>query len=175
MRDWFSIEVRRFAAASLHLDGVAIVRAVKRGAAEPDRMASLRLTIEALAEASGLDRPVFLRRFGTELFGRLAALFPVFFVGARSALDLLADFEHEVHDELRRFDARLDPPRIECSRPSPDRVELVYRSARGFGDLAHGLIAGAIAWFGDELVLERREDATGAIHFSVSRVERRDR
>ncbi|RIK96277.1 MAG: hypothetical protein DCC71_22535 [Proteobacteria bacterium] len=169
MQDWFFIEARRFAAEALGLDGAAIERAARSGAAGSDRLAALGAVVDALAAASGLDRATLLRRFGATLFGRLAALFPVFFVGERSALDFLAGFERQVHDELRRLDPRLDPPRIECLRPSADRVELVYRSPRGLGDLAHGLVAGCIAWFGDDLELERREDAaTGALHFVVS-------
>lgn len=169
MQDWFSIEARRFAAGSLPLDADAIERAACASAAAPDRIAALLAFTEALADASGVGRPELLRRFGASLFARLAALFPVFFAGVRSALDFLADFERQVHDELRRLDPSLDPPRIACARPSAARVELVYRSERGLGDLAHGLIAGAIAWFGDELVIERREEAaTGAIHFAVS-------
>lgn len=172
MHDWFFIEARRFAAESLRLDTATIERAASSGAAHSDRVAALSAVVDVLAVASELDRAALLQRFGAALFGRLAALFPVFFAGERSALDFLAGFEHQVHDELRRIDPRLDPPRIDCVRPSAGRVELFYRSPRGLGDLAHGLIAGCIAWFETDLVLERSHDsATGAIRFVVSAPE----
>jgi hypothetical protein len=109
-----------------------------------------------------------LRRFGHYLFGRLVALFPVFFEGVASVLDLLGDFERIVHDEVRRFDRRLDPPHLECLRPAPDRVEIVYRSRRDLADLAEGLILGCAAHF-DEPVDVTRVPATdaGAVRFAI--------
>lgn len=171
MREWFISEGRRFAAGELRL-GAAAIEAAERDAdaAGADRLAALAALLDGLGRPAGLSRPELLRRFGRSLFARLAAAFPVFFTGARSALDFLADFERQVHDELRRLDPQLGPPRIECARPDPDRVELVYRSARGLGDLAHGLIQGCVGYFGEELAIERVDDpATGTIRFAVAR------
>jgi hypothetical protein len=168
MQDWFFSEARRHAAESLRLPDAVIQQAARAAADEPDRSRRFGVLIDGLAAAAAVPREELLQRFGHALFGRITALFPVFFVDVRSTLDFLADFERHVHDEMRRSDPRLDPPRIECARPSPGRVELVYRSPRGLADLAHGLITGCIAHFGDDVAVERSRDAAGAVRFVVS-------
>jgi Haem-NO-binding len=126
--------------------------------------------VERLAEQSHLSRAEVLRRFGRHLFGRLVALFPVFFEGVGSALDLLGDFERLVHDEVRRLDGRLDPPRLECRRSADDRIEIVYRSRRNLADLAEGLILGCAAHFDEPICMTRLAVGdSGVVCFSVRR------
>jgi hypothetical protein len=83
-----------------------------------------------------------------------------------SLFDLLGDFERIVHDEVRRFDPRLDPPRLACRRTAPGRVEIVYRSRRNLADLAEGLILGCAAHFDETVEVTRVADA-GAVRFEI--------
>ncbi|MBA1330146.1 hypothetical protein QQ73_02805, partial [Candidatus Endoriftia persephone str. Guaymas] len=48
-------------------------------------------------------------------------------------------------------------PTFEHCSPSANQLELIYYSKRPLGDLAHGLIEGCAAHFGDTLSIEREE------------------
>lgn len=163
MRGLFFLECDRFAGAA-RPEGAGF-RPLE---SYPDPEFAAR--VEALAERAGLSRTEFLRRFGRHLFGRLVALFPVFFGGAGSALELLGDFDRIVHDEVRRL-GRLDPPRLTCRRLGPDRAEVVYRSRRDLADLAEGLIHGCAAHFGEAITLTRAPgEEPGSVRFSIRRL-----
>ena len=51
-------------------------------------------------------------------------------------------------------------PCDECTRLGAGRLEMIYRSRRRLADLAHGLIEGCAAHFGEALVVHR-EDLSG--------------
>ena len=132
--------------------------------------AEFQALVDRLAARAGLSRAEFLRRFGRHLFGRLVALFPVFFGGSGSVLDLLADFDRIVHDEVRRLGG-LDPPHLECRRLGPDRVEVTYRSRRDLADLAEGLIQGCADHLGEPIELRRAPDPEpGCVRYRIRRV-----
>ena len=171
MQGIFFSEIRRFAGLALGLPEAEIEAA--GGTAEHRPLerypeADFFGLVGRLSGRAGLSQDELLRRFGQYLFGRLVALFPVFFEGVGSVLDLLGDFERLVHDEVRRADERLDPPRLECLRPTPDRVEIVYRSRRDLADLAEGLILGCAAHFEEGVVVSRVPGTEpGAVRFAI--------
>src|SRR5262249_54985258 len=80
---------------------------------------------------------------------RLAALYPGFLVGARSALPFIAGFQAAIHDEIQKLHPDSEVPQIRCTSRGADRLELVYRSPRRLGDLAEGLLRGCAAYFGE--------------------------
>jgi hypothetical protein len=137
--------------------------AVSDGAYEPsagyDTVDLVRL-VDRLSAAVGEPRAALLERFGAHLFRYFAALYPTFVDDAGSALALLAPIRHHIHGELRKLYPGAGFPTLECTPLPPDRVEIVYRSARPLADLAAGLIRGCIEHFGDRLVV-RREDLSG--------------
>ena len=116
----------------------------------------LSLVVRAGQDA-GLSSGAVLVTFGRYLFARFTALYPVFFVDVRSAVDLLGKIDTHVHDEVRWLHPDADFPRFDVERSGPDRLTLVYRSRRPLADLAEGLIRGCIAHFGDRVALERHD------------------
>jgi heme-NO-binding protein len=98
-----------------------------------------------------------LRRFGESLFGRFAALYPIFFHEADSAVGFVARLDTFVHGELLKLYDDVEFPRLQCQRPAPDRIEMTYRSPRRLADLAEGLMRGCIAYYGDAIELERTD------------------
>jgi hypothetical protein len=123
----------------------------------------LGLVDAAAARIEG-GRPEVLRTFGTHLFGRFAALYPIFFFDAESALDLLGGINTYVHDEVQKLYPDAQFPHFDVERGSADRMALVYRSARPLADLAEGLIRGCIAHFGRPVTVERDDLAPDGRH-----------
>jgi hypothetical protein len=123
----------------------------------------LGLVDAAAARADGGCSEV-LRTFGTHLFGRFAALYPVFFFDAESALDLLGGINSYVHEEVQKLYPDAQFPHFDVARESADRLTLVYRSARPLADLADGLIRGCVAHFGRPVTVEREDLAPDGRH-----------
>jgi hypothetical protein len=127
--------------------------------------------VARLAELTGTDSPALLRAFGARLFHRLAALYPGFLVGARSAFPFIAGFQAAIHDELRKVHPDSEVPSIECAVRGADRLELVYTSPRRLGDLAEGLLLGCVDYFGERIAIHRQDvDETGrTVRFTLER------
>ncbi len=123
--------------------------------------ADLATLVERLAAAGGMPADALLRAFGHHLFGRFAALYPVFFVTADSALEFLAQIDTTVHGEVKKLYPTAEFPRFNPVAEGADVLRLHYRSTRPFADLAEGLLRGCVAHFGEDVEV-RREPADGA-------------
>ena len=106
--------------------------------------------------------PELVQNYGKHLFQRFQVLYPEFFEGIDSALDLLPLVESYIHVEVRKLypDAKL--PTFDCIR-TDDALELTYRSERPFADLAEGLIRACAETYHDTLQVQRIDlgDGTG--------------
>jgi hypothetical protein len=123
-----------------------------------------------LAGAAGVPIDAWLRRFGAALFAQLAVLHAVFFIGVGTAFDFLASFERNVHDEVRALDAGLAPPRMRAERLGPERLRVTYESDRDLAALAHGMLEGCLAHFGEPAVVRAEAARDGAVCFLIERV-----
>lgn len=119
--------------------------------------AELLALVDRVAAGATMTRGAVLERFGAHLFGRFAALYPVFFVEAASAMDLLRTINTYVHGEVQKLYPGASFPHFDVEAPSPRRLELAYRSARPLADLADGLIRGCVAHFGESIEIERHD------------------
>jgi len=122
--------------------------------------------VMALSQRSGLPVPTLVHAFGTHLFGRFHALYPGFFQGIPSAVEFLYGIESVIHTEVRKLYPDAQLPSFECERV-PGGLNMVYASPRHFGDLAEGLIGGAVSHFGDPLTVNRVDLPDGAIRFEL--------
>ena len=109
------------------------------------------------SQAAGVPVSEVLQRFGAHLFRSLATLYPVFVDGVGSPFELLSGIETSVHGEVKKLYPDAEFPRFEVSGRAPGHLQMVYRSRRPLADLAEGMIRGCIAWFGDDVVVERRD------------------
>jgi len=123
--------------------------------------------VVALSQRSGLPVPALVHAFGIHLFGRFHALYPGFFSGITSAVEFLYGIESVIHTEVRKLYPDAQLPSFECERLPDGGLNMVYASPRHFGDLAEGLIGGAITFFGDPLTLTRVNLPDGAIRFEL--------
>jgi hypothetical protein len=122
--------------------------------------------VVALSQRTDIAVPALVHTFGEHLFGRFYALFPAFFQGITSALDFLEGIETVIHTEVRKLYPDAQLPQFDCTR-SADGLQMLYSSPRHFGDLAEGLIHGAVAHFGDQLQITRNNQPNGDIVFDM--------
>jgi hypothetical protein len=122
--------------------------------------------VVALSQRTDIPVPALVHTFGEHLFGRFHALFPAFFQGITSALDFLEGIETVIHTEVRKLYPDAQLPQFDCTR-SADGLQMFYSSPRHFGDLAEGLIRGAVAHFGDQLQITRNNQPNGDIVFDM--------
>ena len=128
--------------------------------------AELVQMVEALAQRSGVPVPALVHTFGLHLFGRFHALYPGFFSGIPTALDFLEGIETVIHTEVRKLYPNAQLPEFDCVRTASG-LDMVYSSPRHFGDLATGLIEGALLHFGDPVSLTRHDLPNGSIRFEM--------
>lgn len=125
--------------------------------------------VVALSQRSGMPVPALVHAFGAHMFGRFHSLYPGFFSGIHSAVDFLDGIETVIHTEVRKLYPDAQLPSFDCVR-RPDGLDMVYASPRHFGDLAMGLIEGAIAHFGDPVTVRRVDLPDGAIRFELRNI-----
>jgi hypothetical protein len=122
--------------------------------------------VVALSQRTDIPVPALVHTFGEHLFGRFYALYPAFFQGVTSSLDFLEGIETVIHTEVRKLYPDAQLPQFDCTR-SADGLQMLYSSPRHFGDLAEGLIRGAVAHFGDQLQITRNNQPNGDIVFDM--------
>lgn len=122
--------------------------------------------VVALSKRTDIPAPALVQVFGEHLFGRFNALYPSFFAGITSALDFLEGIETVIHTEVRKLYPDAQLPQFDCTR-SADGLKMLYSSPRHFGDLAEGLIKGAVAYFGGGIEVTRIAQDNGDIVFDM--------
>ena len=109
--------------------------------------------VEAASQASGLDFDVLCQRFGQFLFERFAVLYSDIIGRYPDADALLTHVGGHIHGEVRGMYPDAEPPKI-TTHTEDGKLVIEYESHRPFAHIAHGLIAGAIAHFGDRRTIE---------------------
>jgi Haem-NO-binding len=117
--------------------------------------AELVRMVVALSQRTGVAVPVLIEAFGVHLFGQFRTGYPAFFAGVACAVDFLEGIETVIHTEVRKLYPDAQLPSFDSTRQPNGGLDLLYSSPRHFGDLATGLIKGAIAHFGDAVSLVR--------------------
>lgn len=127
---------------------------------------------EIIALATALSRetetPVseLIRIFGKHLFGRFALAYPRFLVGDGGCLEFLSGIENVIHADVRKLYPDAELPTFEVEQ-SPGSLTLTYFSDHPFADLAHGLIEGCVAHFGENI--EVRRETVAGLHGAQAR------
>lgn len=131
--------------------------------------------VSMVAALSKIDKtPVqdLVRAFGKFLLGQFAEKYPDFFTNRSDVFDFFDHVGSHVHEEVMRLYPDARPPMISTRQVAVDTIELTYRSHRGLGDAAHGLIEGSLEHFETEAVIERKNISEGAetcVQFMITR------
>ncbi len=126
-----------------------------------------------LSEITSISVPDLLKTFGRHLLSRFAVIFPQFFEGVTSTLDFLPMVESYVHLEVKKLYSDAELPSFTCESPYPGRLEMIYRSARNFPDLAEGLILGTADHFNERIEMKREripEDPSAEL-FIITKIQ----
>jgi hypothetical protein len=113
--------------------------------------------VQNLSKATNSSISDLLKFFGTYLLGRFYVLFPSFFDEKQDVMDFLESVDGYIHNEVRKLYPDATLPRISTERGENGSLILTYQSERMMGDLAEGLIAGAVEHFSNSHVCSRED------------------
>jgi hypothetical protein len=125
----------------------------------------------ALSDLTGEPIGDLARAYGYWLAGRFVTLYPEMVGIYPDAESLLAGVGPHIHEEVTRLYPEAQPPQVHSS-PIEGGMQLDYVSHRPFAPLAHGLIEGFVAHFGNHHTIAREDlDAGGkAARFTISQI-----
>jgi hypothetical protein len=129
--------------------------------------------VAGLSVKTGIPVEGLVRAFGEHLFGRFAVTYKRMLDGSHSALEFLSGIETKIHREVLKLYPEAELPRFECRFVRPGCLEMMYTSARSFGDLAEGLMRGCVQHFGEEITITRedlRVPFGSAIRFTLTKL-----
>lgn len=114
--------------------------------------------VGALSRIVGVPATDLVHAYGRHLFDKLASTFPRYVSHASSAFEFLASIDGYIHVEVRKIYPDAELPRFTHHVSDDGRtMTLEYRSPRRFDALAHGLLEGALAHFGEPTTVSRQE------------------
>ncbi len=108
-----------------------------------------------LSKVTKTPVPDLAKAFGRHLLTRFADLYPEFFAGIPDAFTFIEQVDGFIHVEVKKLYPDAVVPQIEAQRDGQNRLIVTYRSDRHLGDVAEGLIQGAIDHFGRPARLDR--------------------
>jgi Haem-NO-binding len=112
--------------------------------------------LNALCHRQNLNLPDVLSDFGRYLFGRFASSHPTFLHQQHDAFEFLAGIENVIHAEVLKLYPEAELPTFEVEVHTPQKLVLLYTSARQMQDLADGLIQGCLTYFNCVASVERQ-------------------
>lgn len=113
--------------------------------------------VVTLSKKTRLEIPDLIQAFGTHLLKRFTILFPDFFSELPEVTAFLAKVDDYIHGEVRKLYPDATLPQLDTSFKDNGDLELLYKSDRMMGDLAEGLIVGAIDHFGQTHTYQRED------------------
>lgn len=113
--------------------------------------------VTSLGAVTGHPVPDLIRAFGKHMLSRFHGLFPEFFAEVTDVTSFLAQVDNHIHVEVRKLYPDADLPSLETTRLPDGGLEMIYKSNRMMGDLAEGLISGALDHFGNTHICSRED------------------
>lgn len=124
--------------------------------------------VDRLSLETGIPSSALYRVFGEHLFSRLAEGYPYLIRRDNGLFAFLESIHGYIHIEVKKMYPDSQLPDFECTRISENVLQMLYRSERNLGDLAYGLITGAIAFFGVKGDVQMEEQSRGVVLFTVT-------
>jgi hypothetical protein len=120
--------------------------------------------VAALSKQANVSVTHLTKSFGMYHFAEFIAAYPQLFKGLDSSFDVLEVVDSFIHQEVKKLYPGAKPPKFECHKQSPTKLELIYESPRCLGDVAEGLIQGCAAYYGEKIMVKRERlgDLSGA-------------
>jgi len=122
--------------------------------------------VVALSEKVDAPIPALINAFGHHLGGVFTAKFPDFFAEVDNTLDFLKKIDNHIHVEVKKLYPDAELPEFEFDDSNADEFKLVYRSERGFADLAQGLIEATSKHYDESFHISRSDQNQGDLHIT---------
>ncbi|GAB6144538.1 heme NO-binding domain-containing protein [Desulfocicer niacini] len=120
------------------------------------------------------QKPVndLLLHFGKHLFNSFSRLYAYLITDIKDTFGLLDNIEDFIHVEVKKLYPDAQLPTIDTRMVEPDTMELIYRSRRKMGHLAHGLMMGCAACFGEtmEIQMENLVPDASEVRFTIKKM-----
>ena len=118
--------------------------------------------VNALSNHSGIDVKDLVYQYGHYLFARFYAFMPSFFEKPNNAFEFLESVHDTVHVEVRKLYPDAQLPNFITSRMDENTLTMIYESQCPFADFAHGLMAGCIDHYGDDIEITFEDNNSSA-------------
>lgn len=119
----------------------------------------------ALSGQTDIAVPILVNTFGKHLFNTFTKNYRDKISNFKTSFELLEKVEGFIHVEVRKLYPDAELPSFEYAHPSPEQLEMTYRSTRPFADLCEGLIQQCVEHFGESIDIQRENlsnDGTSA-------------
>lgn len=127
----------------------------------------MNILVSKLSEKTGIPLPDLLQAFGEYLFTTLANAYPHFLLNANGLIDFLMSIESYIHIEVLKLYPDAELPKFQSDLVNQNTLELYYQSERHYGDLAHGLILGAIAYYKTGEIISKEQLPDKRVKFTI--------
>jgi hypothetical protein len=123
--------------------------------------------VNNLAKETGIPVKNLLISFGNYLFKSLSVLYPNFVNKKIGLLNFLESIENHIHIQVKKLYPDAELPQFKTKLIHEKKLEMTYISERHLGDLAEGLLMGAIEFFQEEASLKRERELDETIKFTI--------
>lgn len=137
-------------------------------------LAELLAYVTELSRRTDTGIDVLVKAFGIHLAQSFVRKFPAFFARANCSFDVLREVDRHIHVEVRKLYPDAELPVFYYRDLSSSRLELIYESSRNLPDLAHGLIEGCAAHFGEVIQIERLSRTQAGVPQTVFTLTRQE-
>ncbi len=110
--------------------------------------------LSAASALTGKPAAAILEDFGEFLAPDLLQMYGALLDPSWNITEIAENTEETIHQVVRRRDPGAHPPRLRCSRKSPEEVVITYDSPRRMCGLAKGLVRGIAAERGERVAIQ---------------------
>ena len=121
----------------------------------------LMTLVQGFSRHSGVPGAELQRMFGHWMMDSFKTHYPQFFENRSGSLAMLEAIEDDIHVEVRKLYPDADLPSFETNRPTPDVLDMTYKSPRPLADFCQGLIEASVEKFGETATISRKDRSVG--------------
>ena len=114
--------------------------------------------VTARSRSTSTCPKLLLKAFGNRVMSRFELEHNQMFSCVKDLFGFLERVDGYIHTDVRRLYPDATLPKIRARRHGEDQLELTYRSCGQMGDLAEGLLEGAIHHYCDNHTLQRTDN-----------------
>ncbi len=123
--------------------------------------------VGALSKHSNIPVKDLVYKYGHHLFSRFSELMPHFFEEPQSAFEFLESVHDTIHVEVKKLYPEANLPSFKTTREDDKTLIMVYESQCPFADFAHGLMAGCIDFYKEDIEIDSEDQNTDEMYSRI--------